>query len=1058
MPSLSLWRFAFLAALLAVTQAQQLVASNSKGVRVLFQTDAWLAPNVHFKADDKDWTDKPGVAMKPSSFTFNNGLGDWDNNHDNNYKVDSKGMYSVVSYVLGPNSQSLLSKNTGKKAITILFRVPTWTHPRIHFNAGRGWTELPGVVMQPSNHTGRFSAKHGWFQYTIPSATWADLDFSDGFGHWDSNSDKNYHVEGAGTYAFLCSSGERNEPSDSYVRSPGYHVASVKEAGDDVTIHLAVNDNGSPYNGDDIAELVVNVHQVSASIVRVHITDANVARWQVPEELYTQGAIGGRAKAADVGDKYEFSYTRNPFTFKVTRKSDKYVLFDSSALGLVFKDQYLQIATAIEGDLSVYGLGESTRETMRLRTGEKHTLWTRDQAAFIRGVNLYGSHPFFMGVNSQGKAHGVFLFNSNGMDVTREDKMVVYQAIGGVLDFFVMTGPAPANVLAQYTSLIGRPKLQPFWAYGFHQCRWRYTSVSHFHYVVEQYEKAKIPLDVMWADIDYMDRFYDFTLDPNNFAQSSMQQFMNDLHDKHQRFVPIIDPGIRSDPQDKAYARGMELDIYIKDTHGKPYLGQVWPGPTVFPDFLHPNTSGYWQEQLQRMYKQFEYDGLWIDMNEPANFCPGLTCVQNPSKTCPLSGGISEITTCCLDCMNDGNKHDNPPFRINNIGNKDALFSKTISTNSRQHGDIAVYNTHNMFGFTEAIATNKAQEQITGKRSFVLSRSTFPGSGVHTAHWTGDNMASWNDLEWSIPQILSFGLYGIPMIGADICGFLQTTTVELCARWMAVGSFYPFSRNHNEFYAEPQEAYVWPEVADVSRKFLGMRYRLLAYIYSLGFEAHATGAPLARALFMEFPEDGNTHGVDRQFMLGDALLVTPVLYQGASSITGYVPAGTWYNLFDSKRITSKGKKFTWNVKLDDMPVHVRGGSIIPMYQASLTTTAARATAMDLLVALPEKSNAVATGTLIIDDGESIADDQFTHIELSASGSGSTGKLSTEVTQHKYSGADDTKVAKIIVLGVEKKPTSVSSGTFEYDAELLRLEIDLTGKKQSISDAFSVSWN
>ncbi|GAB9477611.1 Family 31 glycoside hydrolase, partial [Globisporangium polare] len=373
---------------------------------------------------------------------------------------------------------------------------------------------------------------------------------------------------------------------------------------------------------------------------------------------------------------------------------------------------------------------------------------------------------------------------------------------------------------------------------------------------------------------------------------------------------------------------------------------QVWPGPTVFPDFFHPKTYSYWLDQLTLMHNNFPYDGLWIDMNELANFCPGNTCTRKDNVTCPNTGSISQITTCCLECADDGNRWDNPPFRINNANEEAAIYTKTISTSALHYTGARQYDSHNLYGFTEAIATNAAQETISGKRSFVLSRSTFPGSGVHTAHWTGDNAATWNDIQWSIPTILNFGLYGIPMVGSDICGFSGTTTEELCARWTALGSFYPFARNHNNLEAQPQETYVWESVAAIGRKFIGLRYRLLPYIYTLGYQAHVTGAPIARALFYEFPGDATTHSspvADNQFMMGNALLVTPVLTKGATSVTGYLPAGTWYSIFDYSAIASTGQSVTWNVKLDDMPIHIRGGSILPLHQPSLTSTAAQQT-------------------------------------------------------------------------------------------------------------------
>ncbi|KAG6613292.1 family 31 glycoside hydrolase [Phytophthora cinnamomi] len=311
-----------------------------------------------------------------------------------------------------------------------------------------------------------------------------------------------------------------------------------------------------------------------------------------------------------------------------------------------------------------------------------------------------------------------------------------------------------------------------------------------------------------------------------------------------------------------------------------------------------------------------------------------------------------------MSCSGDGNKYDNPPFKINNVNSHDAIYNKGISTSALQYGNIRQYDAHNLYGITESIVTNAVQEELANKRSFVLSRSTFPGSGVHVAHWTGDNAATWNDLRWSVPTILKFGLFGIPMVGADICGFSGASNMELCARWTALGSFYPFSRNHNNWDSSAQETYVWPEVTTVGLKFIGLRYQLLPYIYTFGYHAHTEGLPIARPLLIEFPSDTVTHNIDHQFMLGDALLVTPVVHKGATTVTGYFPRGIWYNIFDYSQVRTSGVYLAIDVTIFDMPVHIRGGTIVAMHQSALTASA-RLTPFDILVALPV--NGIACG-------------------------------------------------------------------------------------------------
>jgi alpha-D-xyloside xylohydrolase len=356
--------------------------------------------------------------------------------------------------------------------------------------------------------------------------------------------------------------------------------------------------------------------------------------------------------------------------------------------------------------------------------------------------------------------------------------------------------------------------------------------------------------------------------------------------------------GININPNYSTFKRGLDMDVYIKNQYGDPYVAQVWPGPVHFPDFLHPDIQEYWGTEIDLFHKKIPFDGLWLDMNEASNFCRGPSCYVDPDSTCPLE----DFIVCCLVCNTSHSLSawDDPPYKINcSYG---AVFGKTIALSAKHYGEVKEYDAHNLYGLSEVIITSKTLTNITEKRPFILSRSTFVGSGAYAAHWTGDNQATWADLAYSIVSVLNSGIVGIPMVGADICGFQSDTWEELCNRWIQVGAFYPFARDHSERTTIRQELYLWDSVAQSARDFLGIRYQLLPYYYTLLFEAHTTGAPVLRPLFFEFADDRVSFEINAQFMVGNSILVSPVLASAETTVKAYFPKGEWYNLLDVAQV------------------------------------------------------------------------------------------------------------------------------------------------------------
>ena len=368
--------------------------------------------------------------------------------------------------------------------------------------------------------------------------------------------------------------------------------------------------------------------------------------------------------------------------------------------------------------------------------------------------------------------------------------------------------------------------------------------------------------------------------------------------------------------------------------------------------------------------------------------------------------------------IDSSNSFDFPPYAINNVYGD--ISTKTMAMSAQHYGNVSVYDMHNLYGISEQIATNVALTKIRGKRPFLLSRSSFLGTGKYSAKWTGDNAATWDDLKSSIISIMDFSIFGVPMVGADICGFIDDTTEELCARWIEVGAFYAFSRDHNALGAANQELYLWPSVTEASQKALGMRYRLLPFMYTLLYKAHTEGSTFATPMWFTFPDDPTAVTVDEQFMLGDAVLISPVLEEGQQSVNAYFPKQLWYDFSDfSLDIdASSGSQYV-NIPtgLTDVNVHVKGGSILPLQESAMTTTLGRKTPFTLLTALCPEGQ--ASGSLFWDDGEQVSLDHYISASYTAEVSGSEGSIITEASPSDEETAgeyEDLTITTVIVLG------------------------------------------
>lgn len=780
----------------------------------------------------------------------------------------------------------------------------------------------------------------------------------------------------------------------------------------------------------DVMSLTVDVTYDTTSQLHFKIYDSQNARYEVPIKL----TPASNPVSAGQSDFVVDVPASGPFYLTVTRKTTGEVLFNTKNSGpLIFADQFISIGTSLSTGYN-YGLGEHTSKFLLDTNWTVRPFWARDQAP-VKNANLYGTHPFYLSIESDFKAHGVFLLNSNAMETELQPApAVTFRTTGGILDFYVFSGPTPENVVQQYTELIGRPFMPPYWALGFHLCRYGYHNITKFKAVIQRMRNDAFPYDTQWIDIDYMDRFLDWTYDKNKFA--GLPEVVQDLHSNGQHFVIIVDPGI-SNTQPKGtyppFDEGMAMDVFIKkpDRSG-PIIGKVWPGLTAFPDFFHPNATVYWTKQIQDFHRQLPFDGLWTDMNEPSNFVDGST------EECPI------------------NDLEDPPF-VPKLLTGGKLRAKTLCVSAQQYLSTH-YNLHSLYGHSEVVATKKGLDAVLqNKRSIVISRSSYPSTGHHGGHWTGDNWSAWDQTYYSITAMLSFQLFGIPFVGADICGFGGNTTPELCTRWMQLGAFYPFMRNHNSLGSKDQDPGVFDKATkDIMRDALNLRYTLLPYLYTLLYRSHVNGTTVARPLFFQYPKSDYdlTYKVDVQFMWGSALLITPATSVSTTQGEGYLPKDRWYDWFNHSYIDSPGHMITFDLPMEHINLQVRGGSIVPLQEPAVTTTLSRKKPFSLLVALSPGST--ADGEMFWDDGiseDSIPSGKYNLIKFSCMG----GNLRSSISVGGYT-AEPMLLNRVDVMGVASPPAvitinNVPTHNYFYGNQTLTL-VDLS---LSLLQPFTITW-
>lgn len=501
---------------------------------------------------------------------------------------------------------------------------------------------------------------------------------------------------------------------------------------------------------------------------------------------------------------------------------------------------------------------------------------------------MHTAIPFFIGT-CPGKAYGLFFDNSyrTTFDFAKSDPEIIsFQADGGNLDYYFIYGLDLADVVKGYSLLTGTLPLPRRQILGYHQSRYSYQNQEELLAVAEGLRKHDLPCDFLYLDIHYMDAYKVFTVNKDGFKD--FKEVLQKLKKMGFGVVVIINPGVKVEEGYRVFEQGKEKGYFVTKPSGEVYQGEVWPKPAAFPDYLRTEVRQWWGEFYRELLES-GVEGIWNDMNEPSDFTRG-------------SGTLPD----------------------------DAVHRSDDGTEV-PHAEV-----HNIYGLLQTRATREALEAIQPeKRSFVLTRAAFAGSQRYSALWTGDNSSLWEHMECSIPMILNLGLSGYSFVGADVGGFRGDCNGEMLARWTQLGAFIPFFRNHSEIGSARQEPWVFSaEVLEIVRKYICLRYQFLTYFYNLMKESANSGVPVARPLLYHYQDDLNTYHINDQFLLGEGLMVCPVVRPGIKNRMVYLPDGDWYDYWTGEKL-SGGRYVIAEAPLDKLPLYVKAGTILPLNDSGL---------------------------------------------------------------------------------------------------------------------------
>ncbi|GAV08613.1 hypothetical protein RvY_18278 [Ramazzottius varieornatus] len=829
----------------------------------------------------------------------------------------------------------------------------------------------------------------------------------------------------------------------------GWSVVTDNE----IKIRVETTSNFSISGDAAVRALSIEFEAYSTRVMGFRIKDADNERYEVPASVLNL-AIPRRLNK----NFYRVEYVSDPnqaFAFKIIRASTNVTLFDTTIGGMIFEDRFLQVVTRLASKY-LYGFGENRHQSFRHQLDWSTTpIFSRHTDPHVRdkGSNYGGVHPFYMVVEDEGPAHGVFLLNSNAIEYkVQPSPALTLRAMGGVMEFVVCMGATPNDLILEYTQVVGRPELPPYTALGFHQ----EVKVEDAADVIKKMRQAQLPLDVLHIRSRASDQEWDVTV-----MKDSLSKAVAQLQANGSLALVTLPPYIRVDAEDEAvrqaYQEGLWKDVFVKwpkeyAEYNDSDMNRASFGPdrtllaideallsVALVDFFQPKAVEWWQKWLTSLQHDIPWDGYALQHNQP--FSPHT----NQEPTSPLR--------CSSQAHEESSQYKAAAIPVWNSSATSGLLSDQTICMDGQHvvdnKSVSHYNLHNLYGHAQAAAANKIIQKLKGKRGLVMTEAHFAGTGAAAGAWLSTSLkdSPATAIKQSIISAFEYNMFGMTMTGGNA---LYVPTEEAsCLQWQVFTMFHVLAKSILNSGPDMEDGCLqYRSVREASRKALNMRYTLLPYLYTLFYHGWMEGEPLIRPLFYEYSTKHHHKDileVDRQFLWGPALMFVPNI-EGGDQRSLYMPDDTWYNVYQGQdqlqldaSFNSSRRKVMVAPK-DEMVIFQRGGYIIPVHvpfdhdgqSAPMSIAAVRKRDFGLWIApyYHDDGSAAANGNLYWDDGQSLdtieKEDYMSWFIYNSwqEGNCSRALLDYDVERNNVTGMDQLKFRNIVISGYKMSDRQV----------------------------------